>query len=43
MRALKSELQINPQHEAARALLNKISLFAPQDPSKENLLGDQQQ
>jgi tetratricopeptide (TPR) repeat protein len=40
MRALKSELQINPDHEAARVLLNKISLFAPQDPGKENLLGD---
>lgn len=40
MRALKSELKINPNHEAARALLNKISLFAPQDPTRENLLDD---
>jgi Putative Zn-dependent protease, contains TPR repeats len=38
--ALKAELQINPDHEAARALLHKISLFAPQNPNKENLLGD---
>ena len=38
--ALKAELQINPHHEAARALHHKISLFAPQDPSKENLLSN---
>lgn len=40
LRALKSELQINPNHEAARALLHKVSLIAPQDPNKENLRGD---
>jgi tetratricopeptide (TPR) repeat protein len=40
IRALKSELQINPHNEAARALLKKISLFAPQDPNKENLRDD---
>ena len=40
IKALKAELQINPEHEAARELLHKISLFAPQNPNKENLLGD---
>lgn len=40
LNALKAELQINPNHEAARALHHKISLFAPQDPSRENLLDD---
>jgi tetratricopeptide (TPR) repeat protein len=29
--ALKIELQLNPQHEAARTLLDKIALIAPQN------------
>ena len=35
--ALKAELKLNPEHEAARTLLHKISLFAPQNPKPENL------
>lgn len=40
VKALKAELKLNPDHEAARTLLHKVSLFTPQDPEKENLLGD---
>ena len=29
MDALKAELRLNPQHEAARTLLNKIYLLPP--------------
>jgi len=34
--SLQAELKLNPQHEAARTLLHKISLFAPQNPAKAN-------
>jgi tetratricopeptide (TPR) repeat protein len=34
--ALKAELELNPQHEAARALLNKIALAGPY----KSLLGE---
>ena len=37
LESLKEELKLNPNHEAARTLLHKISLFAPQNPQKENL------
>lgn len=40
VRALKAELKLNPDHEAARTLLHKVSLFTPQNPDKENLHRD---
>lgn len=33
--ALRTELRLNPQHEAARTLLNKISLSMPHNPGRE--------
>lgn len=39
-KALKAELKLNPDHEAARTLLHKVLLFTPQNPEKENLLGN---